>query len=84
MEQQLINNAKNIREIIEGLRIMGDNLDNAKMDLADRLNKIKKDPKPTIITLPATTQPAGIAFEEPLFNPDYDPLPALAGGLDSF
>ena len=77
MEEKIIKNAKSVRDIIEGLMIMGDNLDNAKTDLHSTLEKIRKNPIGEIINLPPKTVPAPLQLSIPEEQPDYDPLPPL-------
>ena len=77
MEEKIIQNAKSVRDIIEGLMIMGDNLDNAKIDLHESLEKIRKNPIGEVINLPPRTMPAPLQLSIPGDEPDYDPLPPL-------
>ena len=76
MEQRLISNAKDIREIIHGLNIMGDNLENAKTDLSSRMEEEKENLQGQVINLPPTVIPSQVSFVVPDMK-DYDPLPAL-------
>lgn len=77
LEEKIIQNAKSVRDIIEGLMIMGDNLDNAKIDLHESLEKIRKNPIGEVISLPPRTMPAPLQISIPGDEPDYDPLPPL-------
>ena len=77
MEEKIIQNAKSVRDIIEGLMIMGDNLDNAKIDLHESLEKIRKNPIGEVINLPPRTMPSPLQLSIPGNEPDYDPLPPL-------
>lgn len=77
LEERIISNAKSVRDIIEGLRVMGKNLDNAKLDLQATMEDIKKHPVGNLVTLPPTTVPAPLQINIPDQQPEYDPLPPL-------
>ena len=77
LEEKIIKNAKSVRDIIEGLNVMGDNLDNAKLDLGTMLEKFKKNPIGRVVNLPPQVIPGPLQMVTPEDDPDYDPLPPL-------
>ena len=61
LEEKIIRNAKTVRDIIEGLTVMGDNLENAKVDLNQSILHLKKHPIVNVIPVQGPSQAEAIA-----------------------
>ena len=77
LENRIFRNAQSVREIIEGLNVMGGNLDSAKTDLSRNIENLKRHPNTRSVSLPPVVVPGGLQVVVPDERPEYDPLPAL-------